>query len=109
MERKELALYKEDQQQKGPNGHLELLYQGLMWAEKAKLMVKWAMMRNVLSSVSPQALRQYLMVGKRHRTKKAEQGSMLTFRKRLKWTEVSTGAPIDTTFPTKTQDPTGAL
>uniref|UniRef100_A0A0E0EH01 Uncharacterized protein n=1 Tax=Oryza meridionalis TaxID=40149 RepID=A0A0E0EH01_9ORYZ len=46
---------------------------------------------------------------KRQRTKKAEQGSMLTFRKRLKWTEVSTGAPIDTTFPTKTQDPTGAL
>jgi hypothetical protein len=31
---------------------------------------------------------------------------MLTFRKRLKWTEVSTGAPIDTTFPTKTQGQT---
>uniref|UniRef100_J3MPQ0 Auxin-responsive protein n=1 Tax=Oryza brachyantha TaxID=4533 RepID=J3MPQ0_ORYBR len=41
---------------------------------------------------------------KRQRTKKSREGSKLTFRKRLKRTEVSTGAPIATKFPTKTQD-----
>uniref|UniRef100_A0A0D9X3N5 Uncharacterized protein n=1 Tax=Leersia perrieri TaxID=77586 RepID=A0A0D9X3N5_9ORYZ len=35
------------------------------------------------------------------KAKNKEKQSKLTFRKRLKWTEVSTGAPIATTFPTR--------
>ncbi|XP_006659040.1 auxin-responsive protein IAA25-like [Oryza brachyantha] len=70
-----------------------------------EFVVKWAE-RNALISVSPQGLRNYLMVRKCHRTKKSREGSKLTFRKRLKRTEVSTGAPIATKFPTKTQETT---